>query len=192
MSGPTRRRFLQQVAWAGLGGYVAFAGGACKRRRESTAAAPPEPPRDLDQGYLFFTPPEYLTVCAACERILPADEDPGAVDLGVPRFVDRALALDDYGEWRAPFRAGLSALDAESQRRHGKRFDDARDAEQDALLADWQERGRPAEREFFRMLLHLTLEGAFGDPIYGGNADGRGFALVGFHPGPPMPGMRHG
>jgi gluconate 2-dehydrogenase gamma chain len=140
---------------------------------------------------LFFTPAEYLTVCAAAERILPGDADPGAVDLGVPRYIDRALAVDDYAEWRVPFRDGLAALDFQATKRHQKRFDDARPAEQDAILTEWQTRGTPAEREFFRMLLHLTLEGAFGDPSHGGNTDGRGWALVGFHPGPPMPGMHH-
>ena len=32
------------------------------------------------------------TLTTACERIIPADETPGAVDAGVPAFIERMLA----------------------------------------------------------------------------------------------------
>src|SRR5689334_23177112 len=43
----------------------------------------------------FFTRQERATLSALCDRIIPADEDPGAVALGAPRYVENLLtALD--------------------------------------------------------------------------------------------------
>jgi gluconate 2-dehydrogenase gamma chain len=137
-----------------------------------------------------LTHAEYLTVGAACERILPRDEDPGALDLDVPVYIDRMLALDDYRHWADSFRAGLVALEVESQGRCGKPFHLAGAVEQDDILEAWQD-GTPAQSEFVRMLVHLTLEGAFGDPSHGGNKNGLGWRLIGFQPGEPMPSLHH-
>jgi gluconate 2-dehydrogenase gamma chain len=174
---------VQTVIYAGVGGYLAVAVGACRRvpslhsRRRS--------------GPTFFTQTEYATLAAACERILPHDdEDPGAIDLGVPTYIDRAFAHDDYERWADGFRKGLHDLDVEAANRFEQRFHLLPGDDQDDVLGDC-ESGTPDEIEFFRMLLHLTLEGAFGDPSHGGNKNGLGWRLIGFAPGEPMPGMHH-
>jgi gluconate 2-dehydrogenase gamma chain len=179
----SRRVFLQTVVHAGLGGYLAIATGACHRgpllraRRKS--------------GHEFFTPAEFETVAAACERIFPHDdEDPGAIELGVPIYIDRALAHDDYLHWSNRFRQGVQDLDDEAQNQLKNRFHRLEASDQDDILEDW-ESGSPVQHEFFRMLVHLTLEGAFGDPSYGGNRGGLGWRLIGFAPDAPMPGMHH-
>ena len=181
MATGSRRTFLQTVVYTGVGGYLAIATGACRRTSLRNQSEP---------GHAFFTEAEYATVAAACERILPRDEDPGAIDLGVPVYVDRALAHDDYLHWADRFRKGVQALDAEAQSRAGKAFHDLAADAQDDIVEDW-ESGSAEQQEFFRMLMHLTLEGAFGDPSHGGNKDGLGWRLIGFAPGPPMPGMHH-
>src|SRR5690349_23346433 len=49
-------------------------------------------------GYVFFNPAEAAFVEAASQRMIPADElGPGAVEAGVPVFIDRQLA-GDYGK----------------------------------------------------------------------------------------------
>ena len=47
---------------------------------------------------VFFTPEEYAVVVAACERLIPADEQPGATDAGV---ADYAMYYEDpyHGGW---------------------------------------------------------------------------------------------
>jgi hypothetical protein len=40
----------------------------------------------------FFTADEYDAVVAACERLIPADADPGATDAGVADYIDGLLS----------------------------------------------------------------------------------------------------
>ena len=167
----TRRGFLCASAY----GTVALCL-ACRRGGDTPAL-------------LVLTADEYATAAAACERILPRDEDPGAIDLGVPAFIDRALA-GDQARWSARFRAGLAALDREARRRTGKPYALASVATQNNLLDDWQD-GSPEQAEMVRLLMTLTLEGAFGDPSYGGNRDARGWQLIGFAPCEPRHGGHH-
>jgi len=57
-------------------------------------------PLSVDQAhrYYFFTPGEAAFVEAASERMIPADElGPGAIEAGVPIFIDRQLA-GDFGK----------------------------------------------------------------------------------------------
>jgi gluconate 2-dehydrogenase gamma chain len=185
MARPNRREFVKQVTALGFGSYLAVAAGACRRRE---GAAPDAAP--IAVGPLAtFTPDAFRTLRAACERILPRDEDPGASDLGVPEYIDRMLAGPDLPQWRDVMQKLLPVLDRQAKKKFSnKLFHEASEAEQDQLLAAWQ-RGAGGERFFFGVLLALTFEGAFGDPKYGGNRGGRGYAMVGFTPGPPMPKM---
>ena len=139
---------------------------------------------------------QFLTIGAVCERLLPRDGDPavdpgalGARDLGVPNYVDAMLATPELKRQRDLVLQVLPILDRQARIRFGGRaFHEASVDEQEALLATWQ-RGRGGDRRFFETLLTLPLEGALGDPKYGGNRDGKGWALVGFRPGAAgMPG----
>jgi gluconate 2-dehydrogenase gamma chain len=179
----TRRRFMAQIVYSSLGGYVLFAAGACKRDGRGKGA-PPTVMRS--PGRRFFSDAELVTLAAACERILPRDQDPGALDLDVPQFIDRALAGDDYHGWQAPMRQGLAELDTMARSRFTKRFHEAAAQAQDDLLSALQD-GTRAQRELFSRLVTLTLEGAFGDPSYGGNRNGDGWRLIGFLPMPGHP-----
>jgi gluconate 2-dehydrogenase gamma chain len=169
----TRRRFLQVGACSAVVIYA-----ACHRDRGETPTL------------VFFTAAEYATTAAACERILPRDEDPGAIDLGVPAYIDQALATDQ-ARWAARFRAGLGALDREARRRSGKSYTEAPVAVQNNILDDWKD-GSPEQAEMVRRLMTFTLEGAFGDPSHGGNRDARGWQLIGFAPCEPRHGGHHG
>ena len=51
---------------------------------------------------LFFDDDEYAVIEAACERLIPADSDPGATDAGVADYVDGllgAFAVDPPRIW---------------------------------------------------------------------------------------------
>jgi gluconate 2-dehydrogenase gamma chain len=184
-----RRQFCQQVVYVGFGSYLALAAGACRDRDEhapspSAAAAPA--PTDL----MFLTAMEYQTLAAACERLYPADEDPGAIALGAPGFIDRELASDAFSGWQETFRTGLADLDADAVARHGRPFAQLPPPEQDAVLSSWVHGSRP-RATFVSRMMHLTLEGVFSDPVHGGNKDGAAWSIVGFAPSLPRPGGHH-
>ena len=143
--------------------------------------------------YEFLSADEAAFVEAAIARLIPADElGPGALEAGVATFIDRQLAgpfgkgarLYRSGPWRQGtpsqgyqhpftpaelFRSGVRELDV-------KRFAALAPEARDEFLRRL-ERARPT---FFNLLLDLTLEGFFADPVYGGNQGMAGWKLVGF------------
>jgi gluconate 2-dehydrogenase gamma chain len=157
---------------------------------------------------VFFTPAEAAFIEAACARLIPADElGPGAVEAGVPTFIDRQLdgpfgrAERWYmqGPWAkgtdsqgyqsrmnpaATYRAAIKAIDARTTAEAGQAFAKLPAAAQD----DWLHRledGKVAldgvdAKAFFTLLLQNVQEGFWCDPIHGGNRDMIGWKLIGF------------
>ena len=128
-----------------------------------------------------------LTAAAVFERMFPADESgPGAREIGVVTYVDRALAGADR-EHLPLYRNGLGLLDSASQTKFAVRFASATADQQDELLADL-DRGAipgwrvPEQSGFFALLRSHLQEGLFSDPGYGGNRDKLGWRFLG-HPG---------
>jgi gluconate 2-dehydrogenase gamma chain len=176
---PSRRAFLQHAIYSSFGTYLVFSSAGCRRRPKRAPTAQSAAVRR------FFTETELATISSVCERLLPRDEDPGAIDLGVPDYIDRALCSEVFQIWQPGIRSWLQQLDSAAARRFEKTFRDASEAEQIALLSSAQT-GPPPQREMFQHLLMLTLEGAFGDPSHGGNRDGMGWKMIGFRPDSPM------
>src|SRR4051812_23891711 len=85
---PSRRRMLQAAGAA----LALPASGAVAQQRAASSAAPPA------RAYVFFNPAEAAFIEAAVERLIPHDEiGPGALDAGVPEYIDKQLA----GAWGA-------------------------------------------------------------------------------------------
>src|SRR5258705_9288388 len=98
LQNPARRRLLQAAA----GAAVALpAGGA-----SAGGASAQQPPAQSAKAYVFFNPAEAAFIEAALARLIPKDETgPGAIEAGVPEYLDRQLA----GAWGAGerlYRAG--------------------------------------------------------------------------------------
>jgi gluconate 2-dehydrogenase gamma chain len=75
-------------------------------------------------------------------------------------------------------------VDAYSSSKYGSAFASLTAAQQDAVLSD-MEIGRatgfvPNSQAFFELIREHTLQGMFGDPYYGGNANFAGWDLVGY------------
>ena len=85
--------------------------------------------------------PLMLTLTVACERIIPADETPGATAAGVPAFIARMLSDCYDPPDRARVIAGIESLDALSRARHARAFAACATAEQDALLLELDREG---------------------------------------------------
>lgn len=181
----SRRVFIQRLTFLG-GGVVLL--GACKRSgsKEGERRAPP---KAFTTSHLSFTNPQYAVLSAACERILPRDEDPGALDAGVPEYIDRMLQTPEMRHLREDMTGGLDALDRRAVGMFGKGFAEATLEQQDQLLAAFKDDSPTSgEAKFYEYLVVLTLEGFLGDPSYGGNKDRVGWALVGFDTSAPPPG----
>lgn len=175
-----RRSFLQRLTFFG-GGVVLLGGGACSRCGAPAGPSAPQALAPSEPPHLTFTRAEYAVVAAACERVLPRDEDPGAQDAGVPVYIDRMLQTPELTRMRQDFIQGVAALERRSLRMFQVGFAQATPAQQDELLSLFKD--SPAgsgEAHFFELLMVLTLEGFLGDPSYGGNQEQVGWKLVGF------------
>jgi gluconate 2-dehydrogenase gamma chain len=149
-----------------------------------------------DSLWRVLTEDEARTLAAACDQIVPPDEDAGAADAGVVTFIDRQLATRQKGQ-RGKWQAGLRGLDATARRRHGRAFADLAFDAQTALLRDVETGGvvaadwagvQPAA--FFVLLREHTMMGFYGDPRHGGNRDRVSWRMLGV-PDPPVRGRLH-
>ncbi|KRG43308.1 gluconate 2-dehydrogenase [Stenotrophomonas panacihumi] len=161
----------------------------------------------------FFSAAEWDFVVAACDRLIPHDDiGPGAVEAGVPEFLDRHM-LTPYASgaiWymQGPFleapsefgyqgrlalrdivRVGIGAIDAHcKQAFQGKTFAQLEATQQEDLLKAAE--GGKLELEgissklFFSNFLGEVKNGYFADPKYGGNRNMGAWKMIGY------PGMR--
>jgi gluconate 2-dehydrogenase gamma chain len=156
----------------------------------------------------YLTLAETAFVEAAVDTLIPADEaGPGALELGVTNFVDRQMA-GAHGQGarlylKGPFpeatpqqgyqlpytpaallRAGIADADAWCQAAYNNPFAALEPTQRIAALTEI-EAGRaqfatvPASA-FFTLLLQLTKEGFFADPIHGGNRGKQAWQMIGF------------
>lgn len=134
-----------------------------------------------------FNQHEAQTAAALFERLFPADENgPGAGEIGVVTYVDRALA-GAYRDSIETYRLGLAALDRAALQRCDALFADCDTNQQNDLLVEMEQGALPnflvpPQYEFFKMLRTHLQEGLFSDPAYDGNRDKLGWKFLG-HPG---------
>lgn len=87
------------------------------------------------------------------------------------------------------FITGLRRMDEVCQERFGVSFPDAKVEQQNEILTLFEsgevEMVGVAAVTFFNLLLQTTLEGAYADPVYGGNKDMMGWRMKEY-PGPRM------
>lgn len=118
------------------------------------------------------------------EHLVPSGDGAGAAELGLLAFV--LARLEGARAADVPtFAAGLADLDLRTRARHGHHFAVASDVERDGVLADLErdEAGLPPWARgaaFLETMLRYVREGMFGDPLYGGNREGRGWDLLGY------------
>jgi gluconate 2-dehydrogenase gamma chain len=131
-----------------------------------------------------FEPDRRRALSAAVERILP-----GAVDAGVPEYIDYWLARQPFSvapDWKPILNVGAVHLDRLARAEHRRAFCDCKPEQQDALLTRFEKGEVRAKRfnsnVFFQRLVTLTLEGFLSEPKYGGNRDGVGWRFIGRTP----------
>lgn len=184
---PSRRELLRRVGLAGTVAAVpagALVGGSDSAAAERGRTAPP-PPREALEA---LTAAEADTLEAIVARLIPSDENgPGATEARAAHYIDRALTGPLSGSRKA-YNSGLAALNAYSQSAKGAPFAALAAKDQDALLTDMEKNVAPGftpnSAAFFNLVRTHTIQGTFGDPYYGGNANFVGWEMIGY------PGLR--
>lgn len=187
---PGRRAFVLG-ALSALSAAVAF-GTGCK----------PDPDTRLDTGpkktdtQAAGTTTHARTLRALVDVFVPGSPAlglPAASVLGADVAISRALAAPSYTQLAQPVNAALAGLNRRAKTRHaGRAFAALAPNAQTALVSRaMASSGR--DGRVLRALLTLTLEGTFGHPRHGGNADGAAFVAIGHAPrcdGPAPGGTR--
>jgi gluconate 2-dehydrogenase gamma chain len=159
-------------------------------------------------AYIFFNPDEAVFIEKAVDTLIPSDAvGPGALESGVATYIDRQMA-GAFGKgarlyMQGPFaegtpqqgyqlpllpseliRAGIADAQAWCMSSRKDLFPSLSPGDRISVLTEI-ETGKamfptvpPAA--FFAMLLQLTMEGYFADPIYGGNRNKAVWRMLGF------------
>ncbi|WP_407716322.1 gluconate 2-dehydrogenase subunit 3 family protein [Comamonas testosteroni] len=204
-----RRGFLRRVLAIVPASAVAVGAGVTQ------TACSDKPVEQVARAGINYSPTylndaEWAFVKAAVALLIPADENgPGAVEAGVPEFIDRQLEMP-YGHgklWymQGPFhpdskpelgyqlnmsprdiyRHGIADCDAWCQKNYGgKKFAELSPEKQTEVLHALEggkaELANTPPKLLFTYLLNNTREGFLADPIYGGNKNMVGWKLIGF------------
>jgi gluconate 2-dehydrogenase gamma chain len=164
-----RRAFLRAAAAAG----VAWAGADLFHFEEALAWAA----QQVQSGgeLKTFTRPEADVVEAMTARILPSvDGRPGAREIGVLYFIDRALSSFNAGQ-KKHYLDGIADLNRRAARKWKGTSSFA------ALTADQQDQILKGieKTDFFQAVRFDTICGTFALPSWGGNRDHAGWRLIG-------------
>ncbi len=121
---------------------------------------------------------------AICALIIPTDASgPGAREARAAHYIDRALG-GALAASKPAYTAGFAALERYARSSRGGPFLELPERDQISVLIDVETgaatgfTGSPAA--FFAMVRTHTLQGTFGDPFYGGNANFVGWDLLGY------------
>ncbi|MDZ7639762.1 MAG: gluconate 2-dehydrogenase subunit 3 family protein [Bryobacterales bacterium] len=119
--------------------------------------APAGPPR-------FFGEAQMKLIGCIADRIIPPTDSPGAVDAGVPGYIDFVVSRNET--LQGIFTQGLAWMDEEAQRLHGQTFEALDASRQIGILrplsdaVDAGEESGTAER-FFRAIKSLCADGYY-------------------------------
>lgn len=205
----SRRRFVKNtgIAIGGVAGGSLLGGLLTNQFQtgEKTAPQKVQPEQIYTEARMFFTRFEDFEVLEqATEQIFPKDDNgPGAIELGVPYFIDKQMAGTwgmNGGDYRqGPFLAsdptvehssltrgqimimGLRKMNQLSHKQFDTSFNKAEDDQQIEILQDFQngevKMNGVNSASFFNLLRTLTLEGVYSDPLYGGNRNMAGWEM---------------
>lgn len=158
-----RREVLKRVAWL-MGGTVSASAILAIEKGYAASSAPIKPS--------ILAAPQMDTVSAVAEIMIPRTDTPGAIDVGVPGFIDLMLKEVYAPADRDRYLTGLAEFDAAAQSEHGRKFVALGSEQQLALVRKFHGAALAAERQlhgaqarqqrpFILMTKELTLLGFF-------------------------------
>jgi gluconate 2-dehydrogenase gamma chain len=148
----SRRDALQRAALL-LGAAVSPSFIACADRR------PPAGQGSAAPAHLSAA--HFAIAGAIAERILPRTNTPGALDVGVPAFIDLAYGQFMTAAEKKTLTDGLAAADAASAAAHKQPFASATAEQQDALLRQLAKASEGQTGTFFQLIRQATIVGYF-------------------------------
>jgi len=184
---PSRRDVFRLAATAGtatlVSGSVTVAPADAEAAQRSRSR--PRPPREPLRA---LTAHQADLLDRIAELLVPSDDQsPGASEAMAVRYIDRALggALADQKD---AYRIGLDALERYARQTRGGAFLALTETQQISLLIDVESGTATganvgfagSSAAFFALVRGHVLQGTFGDPIYGGNANFVGWDLIGY------------
>lgn len=119
----------------------------------------------------FFTAPQAALVTEVAEIMIPRTDTPGAVDVGVPAFIDTMLKNTYQKKDQDRYLSGLAQFESQAKEAHGKSFVDldpeqrtalVRNEHDAALKAAWADSANGRNnRPFILMTKELAILGFF-------------------------------
>jgi gluconate 2-dehydrogenase gamma chain len=160
----SRREALKRVAWLMGGTVSASAIFAIRKGYSATISAGSKPS--------ILSSPQLSIVSAVSEIMIPRTDTPGAIDVGVPGFIDLMLKDAYTQKDRERYLSGLAELEAAAQAEQRKEFVALESAQQVALVRKFHDAAvveerrlphtnGPLQRPFILMTKELTLLGFF-------------------------------
>lgn len=132
-------------------------------------------PSYIDREIGYLSPDRRKIIAAMAETIIPRTDTPGAIDAGVPRYIELMAAQWLNDRERAIFEAGIADMETRIPREFGKPFHELAAEQQRAILEDmesaagdstWYELGNVArtfisDAPFICQVKELTVFGFF-------------------------------
>jgi gluconate 2-dehydrogenase gamma chain len=171
-SNGSRRQFVSSLT-AGIG--AAWLASIWPAALTDAAEAREAADRGQAVRYRTLTTQQAADFGAIADRIIPADDTPGAKDVGVVFFADRMLS-DMASDQKPAFEKALVDVNAAARARvpGTTSFAALTTRQQDGTLTSIQ------DSESFGVLRTITLAGYFSHPSHGGNKDSAGWKAIGF------------
>jgi len=121
-----------------------------------------------------FDEKQARTLSAVVDRILPATDTPGAIEVGVDQFIDKILFQVFPEDIQSGFASGIDSFNAFAKSQYRKDFASLLPKEQDAVITEYENKSGPLpasmwgfsfgevnEFPFYRMMKELALIGYF-------------------------------
>jgi hypothetical protein len=126
-----RREFLECAALLVTGASASSLGWALSEEQKLYLASAPD---FVDREVSHFDKSQRPLVAAVAEAIIPRTDTPGAIDAGVPRFIEIMVEQWLTESERAIFMEGLATLQSRARADFGKPFETLESDHQLALL----------------------------------------------------------
>jgi Gluconate 2-dehydrogenase subunit 3 len=107
----------------------------------------------------WFSPSETSLISAVVSTIIPDGKDPGALKVGVDKFLIK-LFEDCYTEEnRKSIQAGLLQLDEHAQKNYGTSFSNCTQQQKEEILKKMADSSNKSEKDFFNTMKSETIRG---------------------------------
>ena len=181
--GVSRRDLLKHAGLAGAALTIPVSA-AIPAPVEEQAKPPAPAPASRREPIENLTASEMDLLEEICARIIPTDANgPGAREARAAHYIDRALG-GALAASKPAYTAGLAAFDAYCRSSRRAPFLELPARDRDSVLIDVETGAatgfQGSSAVFFAMVRTHTLQGTFGDPYYGGNANFVGWDLIGY------------